>query len=277
MSPVVRELKESDRAELVERIFALEKGVTYPLGDDRFEIDHGDDYFAFFDRLGDTSYFVVLDGQRIVAVACGILHSVPPRAGEKPQSVWYGCDLKVHPDYRRRRLPWAIFKHAFPRKYPICGRGYGITMNPGDGSKNRVVQLVERFGLAPISVGATLALYSLSADEMASIRTLLETERGPIGYLSLAGIKDIVLESTGAPMPLLHVQFGPRSETDRSGRRGHWHSEPQTGHVHMFCTPTDDSLHASMKERGFTPSATATVIQHRMGSWDWRFVLTSEI
>jgi len=270
-------LTESDRATFQERVLALEKGVTYPLGDDRFEIDHGDDYFAFFDRLGETSYYVALDGERVVAVGCAVLRTVPQHEGGASKPLWYACDLKVHPDYRRRRLPWKTFKFAFPRAYPVCGRGYGVSMNPGDGSENPVVRLLKRFSLVPIRVGATLSLYSLSAEEMASVAGLVESERGSLSYLSLRGIKDIVLQSTGAPMPLLHVQFGPSAETRSAPARGQLFSQPQPGAVHMFCTPTEDALARAMHERGFSPSATASVVQHRMGGWDWRFVLTSDI
>jgi hypothetical protein len=277
MAFVTRELTQADRASFEERVFALEKGVTYPLGDDFFEIDHGDDYFAFFDRLGETAYHVVLDEDRVVAVGCGVLRAIPKGFGGPPEKIWYGCDLKVHRDYRRRRLPWEMFKYAFPRKYPSCGRGYGISMNPGDGSENPVVRMCERFSLAPMRLGATLFFYSLNAREMQEVAPLLGAERGALSYLSLGGIKDIVLQSTSAPMPLLHVQFGPCAERNPSPRRGRRFDAPQPANVHMFCTPVEDDLARAMHDRGYLPSATASVVQHRMGAWDWRFVLTSEI
>ena len=277
MGFTVRELTRQDRAGFQERVFAMEKGVTYPLGEDRFELDHGDDYFAFFDRMGETAYHAVLEGDRVVAVGCGVLRSIPKKAGGAPEPLWYGCDLKVDRAYRGKRLPWEMFKFAIPRKYPVCGRGYGISMNPGDGSENPVVRLCERFTLAPMRCAGTLFFYSLAADQMAEVAPWVETERGPLGYLSLGGIKDIVLQSTGRPMPLLHVQFGPCAETDKSGKRGRWFDEPQAESVHMFCTPVNDDLARGMHDRGFLPSATASIICHRMGGWDWRFVLTSEI
>jgi|GEM_PF-536135 len=277
MTFVTRELTASDRALYEARVFALEKGVAYPLGDDFFEIDHGQDYFAFFDRLGKTAYHVVMDGERVVAVGCGVLRSVPRRFAGTPDPVWYGCDLKVHPEYRRRRLPWEMFKYAFPRKYPECGRGYGVSMNPGDGSENPVVRMCERFGLAPMRLGTTLFFYSLNAEQMEEVGAVVSVERGPISYLSLGGIKDIVLRSTREPMPLLHVQFGPCAERSPLPGRGVLFNGPQSGAVHMFCTPVDDDLARAMHDRGYLPSATASVIHHRMSGWDWRFVLTSDI
>jgi hypothetical protein len=265
----VLELDERQQEELHDQVVALEKGVQYPIGDDFFEIDHGAEYFAFFQRLGEVSPFVVMDENQVVGLGIGILRQLPKSPESEPQSAWYGCDLKIAPVYRRRRLPWRTFLHAFPRKYPVCGRGYGISMNPSGGRENSVVRMVQRFSLAPVSVGCQLWLYSLDSDQMRELAPTIERHRGPLGYLSLAGIKDIVLGSTGRPMPLLHLQFGPCASGDLS--------EPQDGHIHMFCTPSQDALALDMADHGFEPSATATLLHHRMGDWDWRFVLTSEI
>ena len=38
-----------------------------------------------------------------------------------------------------------------------------------------------------------------------------------------------------------------------------------------------DSLGQELKSKGIEPSASATLIQHRMQAADWRFVLTSDI
>jgi hypothetical protein len=150
-------------------------------------------------------------------------------------------------------------------------------MNPGDGSENPVVRLCERMTLAPMHCAETLFFYSLSAEQMVDVVAMVELERGPVAYLSLRGIKDIVLQSTGRPMPLLHLQFGPCAEIHPGDKRGRLFNTPQNGSVHMFCTPVSGDLARGMHERGFTPSATASIICHRMNGWDWRFVLTSEI
>ena len=64
MSVHVRELSGDDFAAYQAAVCALEHGVTSPLGHDRFAIDHGSDYFAFFRRLGGLAYFVALDALR---------------------------------------------------------------------------------------------------------------------------------------------------------------------------------------------------------------------
>src|SRR5690349_2320433 len=96
-----------DRRELYrDRIVRLESEARYPLGADFFGIDHGEDYFAFFDRLGDVHYYAAVDGDRVAAVATGIVRRVP-------QKTWYLCDLKVTPDYRKRHIPLRMLKSAF--------------------------------------------------------------------------------------------------------------------------------------------------------------------
>lgn len=272
MSLHVRELHVDDFSAYQAAVGALEHGVTYPLGSDRFTIDHGADYFAFFRRLGELSYFVALDGARVVAVCAAVLRHLPRAPGAAPEATWYLGDLKVHPDYRTQRIPWRMFLHGFPGKYARCQRGYAISMNPGDGSPNPVVRLATHFHLAPASVATTLGLYSLSAEAMREVAPLLERERGPLGYLSLGGVKDIVLESTHAPMALLHVQFGPARQ-----QHGAVHGAPVADHVHMFCLPAGDPLEDALRTRGITAGAAASVIHHRMAGWDWRFVLTSDI
>ena len=265
----IREIGPGDRATYQGRIRALEEGVTYPLGEDRFEIDHGEDYFAFFERLGELSYLAVLDGEEVVAAVAAVARRVPPSPGAPPRRAWYLCDLKVRPGHRGRRIPARLFAWALPRKYLACPRGYAISMNPGDGSENSVVRLLARFPVAPLSLGATLYLYSLDDGAMRAVRPVLEEARGPVSFLSLRDTKDIVLQSTHSPMPLLHVQFGP------CGAEGD--PEPEPGCVHMFCTPSEDPLVAKLREQGYAPSATAALVQHRMRDWDWRFVLTSDI
>jgi hypothetical protein len=247
----------------------MERGIRYPLGKDFFEIDHGNDYFSFFDRMGKSATYIATQGEELAAVGAIILRNVPSRADEAPKPCWYICDLKVAKRYRRRHIPIKMFAHGFPRKYPLCPRGYAVSMNPGDGSPNPVVRLAAHIRLAPVSVGGTLLLYSLSAEEMRIASPLIQFHRGDFGYLSMAGIKNIVLESTGAPMPIQHLQFGPCAQVE--------HKQPREGHTHMFCTPATDPLAEALLSTGHAAVATATVLHHRMADWTWEFILTNEI
>jgi len=259
-------VERGDRAAYAAGIAALEAGASYPLGDDRFTLDHGEDYFAFFDRLGETRHVLAVEGGEVIAVGCGVVRTIP-RGGDAIEA-WYLCDLKVRPDARGRRIPLRILASAFPSGVLRCRRGYAISMDPPD-RENPVVRLLGRFALAPIRRVAGLVLFSLGASAMREAAALLERARGPIGYRSLAGIKDVVLASTGRPMPLLHVQHGPLGDPATL--------EPDPGAVHMFCVPDDDPLLASLRSAGLEPSATASVLAHGLDGCRYDFVLTSDI
>lgn len=259
----IRTLDREGRAAHAAGIAALDGGARYPLGADAFSIDHGADYFAFFDRLGEVRYEVALDEGRVVAAAARVLR----RLGGRP--IWYLCGLKVAPSHRGRHLPFRIASHALPSALRASTRGYGISMNPGDGSENRVVRLLARMKVVPLSAACELVFFSLDAGAMRAAAPMVEAHRGPVSYLSLRGVKDIVLESTGAPMPLWHVQFGPNAAPGVSA--------PVDGGTHMFCAPRGDALTEAALAAGLTPSATATVVQRGLSDEDFRAVLTSEI
>lgn len=240
----------------------LENMSIYPLGTDSFRINHGQDYFAFFDRLGNAHYYAWVQQNEVVAVACGVLRNLPQKA-------WYLCDLKVHPDYRGRRLPLKMLTRVFWYQYLRCGRGYGISMNKPNENGNKVFRLLSQFRWLPFHVGTLLDIYSLDSQGMTQCQPLLEKSWGKIGYLSLAGKKDIVLQSTGKSLPLLHLQHGPTAT--------YQFDSAQIGFTHMFCLPQSHTLSVDLKKLGITPQASATLVHHRMHHWNWDFVLTSDI
>ncbi len=265
----IRELNSKEWESFQSKVSDLEKGTSYPLGEDRFEIDHGEDYFAFFTRMGQLHYYVALDGDRVVAVAAAILRSIPPAPQQEPKKVWYLCDLKVHPEYRGRYVPLSIFVHAFPKLHPICSRAYGISMDTDRKRKNRVALMLSRFPLAPMTIATQLEIVSVDSKRMRKVEPVLRRYFGDVSYLSLEGKKDIILQSTGSAMPLLHVQFGPCAEQG--------YTEPLRDHVHMFCVSEDHPLLEVLRHHEISPSASATVVHHRMAEWDWSFILTSDI
>ncbi len=241
---------------------ALEQRSVYPLGQDSFRLSHGADYFAFFERMGEVEYWATEDQGKLVAVGCGVLRQDPLR--------WYGSDLKVHPDYRGRHLPLRMVNRLWFRRYLRCGRGYGVAMDPADGREPPTLRLLRHFKFLPMVKVVPLVLYSEDAEGMARARPILEAHRGPLHFVSLLGIKDLVLESTKAPLPLLHVGYGPQLD-----RRTF--AAPQPAHAHMWCTPRGDALHGALEQAGFRVSATASILHHRLGDFDWGRLTTSEI
>lgn len=249
-----------------EQLEALEQLSQYPLGADTFRISHGTDYFKFFQRMGEVAYYAVEEDGQLVAVACGVLRS------QATGRAWYLCDAKVRPSHRGRHLPLRMLRYAFLHSYLRCGRAYGVAMNPTDGRVPPAVRLLEHFAWMPSSMIDTLQLdlYAADATRMRDVRPLLEHGRGPLHFVSLRGIKDLTLASTGASLDLLHVSFGvPRDQLT--------YAEPQPGHVHMWCTPRSSPWTARLAAGGLVPSASATVVSHRMQQFDGSIIETSEI
>lgn len=262
-------VSDKNREEFLAQIVRLESEAEYPLGNDYFKIDHGGDYFKFFNRLGDVHYYTWVDGGHVAAVGAGILRKVPLKRNQLAR-VWYLSDLKVRKDFRGQKIPLRMLTRAFLPNYFRCQRGYAISMNSSGEQKNRVARLLEHFRWVPIKEVTKLLIWSLSQSQMKRVEHIVQKYRGPVTYLSLRGVKDIVLRSTNEPMPLVHVQFGPLA--DPSSLR-----EAEVGAVHMFCSPENDPLTREILASGFAPSSTASVIAHRMKESDWTWVLTSDI
>jgi GNAT superfamily N-acetyltransferase len=239
-----------------------EQGIFYPLGEDSFEIHHGENYFAFFKRLGKVVGYAALDKNEIIGHGIGILRSI------KGRKSWYLCDLKVKESYRRKGIPFKIFKHAFLPHYFQCRRGYAISMDPPSG-ENKMVRYLSRLPFTPLKIATNLQFFSLSSHEMKKVRPFLEDHFGQISYLSLKGIKDLKMRSSGKNLPLWHVQWGEFAQPQVQ--------EEQSEGVHMFCLPLDHPLIDQLKSLNFIPQASAHVLQRGMDHIKWDFILTSDI
>jgi hypothetical protein len=265
------EIGPAERAEWGPRVQELEATTSYPLGDDSFRIDHGADYFAFFERLGALRSFAAVDGDDVLAVGAAVMRRVPLRSGSLRRA-WYLCDLKAGRDRRGRDLALRLLAHAFWRCYWRCPRGYAISMNPAGGARNPVARLLGRFRLAPLAHAGSLAIFALTPAQFLGWHPLLVAHRGAAALISLAGKKDLILARTGAPMALCHVHFGSPA--------AHEHVAPETlpaDATCMVCAPDGDALAVELGRRGAALAGTATILAHRLQSADWRFILTSEI
>jgi hypothetical protein len=265
----VFEVNASNAGDFQSGICELEKNSRYPLGNEFFKISHGHDYFAFFRRLGKLRYYVLADDRQVAVVGAGVLRSLPCARRGGRRKAWYICDLKVHLDYRGQHLPLKLLGRVFLLNYMRCPRGYAISMDPGDGSPNRVLRLLQRFRWLPFRLATRLHIFSLSCDQVRQSRDFIEDALGKITFLSLRGKKDLILEGTGEPLPVLHMQYGGCGEYGTA--------EPEPGFAHMFCVPEGDQLLATLQAKKIFPIAQASVIAHGMGDTDWRFILTSDI
>lgn len=249
----------------------LEAEMDYPYGNDSFKIDHGDSYYSFFDRLGKPHFNIALDGSNVIACGCGVIRSIPRDIHSQNagfQKAWYLCDLKVHPTYRNQGIPGKLFRKKILSNYLRCSRAYAISMNPSKG-RNTVIKLIENFPFIPFRYAATLCFFEISMKEVKSVEKDVDRIIGEkVRFLSLKGMKDIILESSGAPMPLFHAQYGPMAsrlarKIEHEGR-------------YMFCT-TENSTLFSLLKKHFDIAATASILEHRLNNQCWDFILSSDI
>ncbi len=256
-------LDEKSKKFYAKQIQELENLADYPFGDEFFKINHGTNYFSFFDRLGDMTFRVALHQNKVVACAAGIVRTL--LLNGKTIKAWYLCDLKVHPDYLGQKIPSKIFKKNLITNYLKCGRAYAISMNPRIG-ENRVVRLLKKFSWLPFNLSTKINFYNLPYQEL--LQFIENNNLDSQCFLSLSGIKDLILNSTGKPIKLLHFQSRQLIDTVYIG--------PTPDHIHMYCAIVGSNLDNLLSKR-FKPAASASVISHRMNNFNWDFISSSDI
>ena len=95
-------------------------------------------------------------------------------------------------------------------------------------------------------------------------------------FISLYGVKDIILKSTHKPMKLLHLNFIKNINNTKSENM----YTPRKGYMHMFCFHENDHIVNYLKEIGIHTDTTASLIHCNMDNvkpCDWDFIQTSEI
>jgi hypothetical protein len=268
---ITRRLANDEFAFYGRRVAEYEREVTYPLGADRFSIDHGADYFSFFRRLrgrpecaDDLRYYVVEDGGRLRGVLAAVRRVFPSASG--PRASWYVCDLKAIQNARGVMSP--LLRCSRDDAFVAEPSAYAISMNRQDGS-NPLVDIAQRFAGTWRFETRRLVVFSLDFAAVARARSVLADRFGAISFLSLRGVKDIVLASSGEAMPLYHLQHGPLAE------RGRPDAAPNA--MHMFCLCETDRAVPSLAALDIAPTASATVLVVGESGPDPALFLTSDI
>lgn len=243
---------------------AFEREFVYPLGDDAFWIDHGRDYLAFFTGLGSPDVWIAERDGQLIGVAVAVLRRLPHPVG-------YVCDLKVRRGVPERGLARCLLAGVLGPLRAASTPGFGVSMNPATGG-NRLTRVARRIVGVELRDGPQLGIWSLTFDEWQQVRAEVEGALGTITWFDPAGTKDIVLRSTGRPMPLLHAQHGPFARSDGSAT-----AAPRPDAVHMLCLPLADPLAAALGERIPSRPATASVLHVGMVDFPWQHLLTSDI
>ncbi|XWV24892.1 hypothetical protein QJ856_gp0891 [Tupanvirus deep ocean] len=261
------------------KLFELKMSQTYPLGNDSFCIDHGSDYFAFFKRLGNVHYIIIQDDDTklIVGTACAILKecSAPKNASQaikKSIQYWYLCDLKIDEQHRGQNLTSKLFMQMFYKFISITKRGYSISMDP---NSKQIVHIINNLPKhLPIKFTMKkLLIYSVPVEIMKVIERFFVCAYDNVSYLSLSGVKDLLLTSTNKPMEVYHLQHGIHAATAGIKKLT---EIPITATI-MFCFPESSPFQTIMDSLEIKTDITATIISCGMNFFDWHEILTSDI
>lgn len=206
---------------------------SYPLGDETFHIDHGRDYFAFFERMGDMFYFALThpsmgppsfvnppkkespkerEGE-VFGSVCYVLQDLPLNNSNrhlrlKSRSalplrvkVAYLCDLKIDPRYRGLGYTNLLWTRTIPTILLRTRYFYAISMNPQEGESNPILEMGKHQILPwgrSIEEAGKIVIYSLSEKEFYGVFDVVMSVKrrfGTVSFLSLEGIKDIIIDA----------------------------------------------------------------------------------
>lgn len=244
----------------------FEKQFVYELGRIQYEVDHGEDYYAFFERMGQLVSYVAMDGEEIAALAVGVLREVELLKDESPKKVWFIADLKVAPNYRGQRLTHTLIRRAYIDNFAKAQKIYAISINKVDKEADHVTQFAPRLPLLPLKVSSTLFLYLCTYDEILKIEPVLKKELGLVGYVDIMDRKKLI--SKGEAIPVLHACYQPGQGPVLKAHKDF---------MHMFCIPEENALNNKILSLGVNPMATAAALYYGGGTCDWKFVISDEI
>ena len=258
-----------------DQLAEFERAFTYPLeGELTFRIDHGINYAAFFEGIGNPVFSVLFDGDLIVGILVGMQKTIRIR-GRDLRAVYYG-DLKIRPDYQKRGLTKRLYRALIgrwlrtPSTYFACH--YGIAMQKGE--NNTFVNLrrrwfFRRFGelslqLVFFATPKQLAQIAPSPnlDERALMKRALDLAPRVSGLVvSTRGKKDLWLDKASAPMNFTHFaghQLFADSYLSSLKKAG----EQADGHYDQICFALDSrrtALINHLKANAINPTGSATV------------------
>lgn len=239
----------------------FEEHFTYPLGDDSFSIDHGPDYLAFFRRMGNAHLYATEKDGKIIAVGAGTI--------QHRFKAWYLCDMKVHPDFRGRKIPVKMFRKYFLPCYLKSQKGFALNMEDSSGKKNPITKIMETLPWTPLKKGARILFYYEGAEKTIDAMTVLKSSRPGISFSTLKGVKDLVLKSSNSPIPLLHMEWNDKLPGTFEA--------PIKDHLHMWCLDETSELNKSLEAVNIKPKAAGLIFHHRLSHLNWNDLRTSEL
>lgn len=248
--------------------FETRVNAWYPLGaTDRFRIRHGQRYTAFFHRLGETLYRASYDEHRdIVATCAAVLRPAPGCAGTR---AWYLGDARVREDHLGRRLPLQTMQGVLGQCVKRCNAIFAVEMGVGE---SRILKLLQYSCPGTSFSVIHLNVYMLPGSVARDNPDVLYHTFGADGtvFLNLTGVKDLVLESTGTPMKLLHVH--PRDRTQATDVHS---CLVDASAMYCMCAVQGSKLAVLLDQ--LTTPCPAKIIHANMHNADWNQLSTAEV
>lgn len=233
----------------------------YPLCNDMFRIDHGTNYFKFFQRIGKPYYYGIYNNDILVGTIAYI------KTGE---NIYYIADLKFDPiirnkGYFAKLVRKSMMSMLFTTKVNYLKlKVYAISMNDNNSKTNNILRKTSNI----MKFGCILNIYSLSYEQIIVVKNIIEKcKNKKLNFVSLNNTKDLILKSTNKPINILHIEYCDSTL-----------SEPLKDFQHMFCTNENSDLSNILKTQyNILPISTATVMHYNMSDTDWEFIQTSHI
>lgn len=270
------------------KMFEARLKQQYPLGENSFSIDHGNNYFSFFRRLGEPFYYAIFDdNDNVVGTICYIYRKI---FGDY---VMYLCDLKFDPQIRNKGMMTKLLYRTIPTCVMRSKQFYAISMNEDVTNTNKILMMGKHLGHKydiNINSGGMLNIYSLNYDSMMFVHNLVlflkgkmcSLDKSAFRYISLKGIKDLIVKNNDtfieSPLDLLHLHYVDADNVNNDINQNLFRSVyPVKNHTHMFCTLNDNELALDLARFNIQPISTATIIHHDMYTFNWELIQTCDI
>ncbi|HXF90519.1 MAG TPA: GNAT family N-acetyltransferase [Candidatus Nitrosotenuis sp.] len=147
------------KSQFQDQLAAFEQQFTYPLGENTFfTIDHGDDYSAFFENLGQAKTWIALEHGQIIG--CVSLAIRDLYAHNRLWRVGYLGDLKIDPDHQRGRTLYLLARAVQESLIKNVDFGYGVVMG---GTSVTPPQYTGRLGIPRFVKGGDRLILKFSA------------------------------------------------------------------------------------------------------------------
>jgi len=232
----------------------------------RFYLDHGDDYFAFFDALGEGVFLGAFDGDKLVAISAAVLRKGSRRGKDQEIPFWQICDFRVLPGYSHEKLGKEMFLRATAKQWIRARRGCALVLQPFETTNSGAMPANDSSKESP---DESFVVFSLNGEEYERAIPMLQQHGFGWRLVSLHNSRRMVFLEGPPQSEVLHLHFVPEAiEMNLNVDRDK---------IYVFCLSSRSEAVVSLKRSGLGPDGRVVVHQRRMKNWDWSWVNSSDL